>query len=141
LQAAPSQNELALTAWIAERPDLAGKIFTYIEPDDIHNPVCRMIIEKAMSEQDKFEPAAFINDAGLTTEGRRLAAEVFAWPDRNGSILGKDKSGIEKGLTEYIRTVKADKIELEMSKCGSDLRLFGELLREKNALRNFRVTL
>ena len=133
--------EMLLISWLAERPDLCETVFGYIKPEEFNMKSCRLLAEAIHKHMGDFEPAAFLNSPELGEEERRNAAKMFAEPDRSGSILNMNQAEIEKGLTEAIRAIRSVHIDREMSACGNDMIKFQNLLRDKNALRDFKVRL
>ena len=133
--------EMLLISWLAERPDLCETVFGYIKPEEFNMKSCRLLAEAIHKHIGDFEPAAFLNSPELGEEERRNAAKMFAEPDRSGSILNMNQAEIEKGLTEAIRAIRSVHIDREMSACGNDMIKFQNLLRDKNALRDFKVRL
>ena len=133
--------EMLVISWLTERPDLCPVVFQYIRPEEFNISSCRLLAQAIERHKDNFEPAAFLDNADLSEEERRAAAAMFAEPEHSGSILNMSQSEIEKGLTEAIRAIINVHIAREMSACGSDMRRFQELLRDKARLRDFSVKL
>ena len=133
--------EMLVISWLTERPDLCPVVFQYIKPEEFNLSSCRLLAQAIERHKDNFEPAAFLDNADLSEEERRAAAAMFAEPEHSGSILNMSQPEIEKGLTEAIRAIINLHIENEMSACGSDMRRFQELLRDKARLRDFNVKL
>ena len=133
--------EMLLISWLTERPDLCSAVFEYIKPEEFNLSSCRLLAKAIEKHKDNFEPAAFLDDDGLTDVERRAAATMFAEPEHSGSILNMNKAEIEKGLTEAIRAIRKVHIDREMSKCGNDIVRFQNLLKAQNGLREFAVKL
>ena len=133
--------EMLVISWLTERPDLCPVVFQYIKPEEFNLSSCRLLAQAIERHKDNFEPAAFLDNADLSEEERRAAAAMFAEPEHSGSILNMSQPEIEKGLTEAIRAIINLHIENEMSACGSDMRRFQELLKDKTRLRSFSVKL
>ncbi|MDD5832837.1 MAG: DNA primase [Clostridiales bacterium] len=134
--------EKMLTAWIAERPYLLDVISRYIDTERFSVRVYRMIIKeaaKALSKTSEFSPAAFLDRSDLTETDRKYAAEVFSGTVSSGGLENMSRQEIEKGLTEAVRAVLTSDIEKQMSACGSDVRRFGELIREMNSLKDLEI--
>ncbi len=133
--------EMLVIAWLTERPDLCTRVFEYIRPEEFNDRNCRRLAFAIDKHKAEFEPAAFLDDPELTEEERCMAAAIFAEPEHSGSVLNMNQSEIEKGLTEAIRAIRSVHIDREMSLCGNDMQRFQTLLREKNELRSFGVSL
>ena len=134
--------EKMLTAWIAERPYLLDVISRYIDTERFSVRVYRMIIKeaaKALSNTSEFSPAAFLDRSDLNETDRKYAAEVFSGAVTSGGLENMSRQEIEKGLTEAVRAVLTSDIEKQMSACGSDVRRFGELIREMNSLKDLEI--
>ena len=139
-------QEMLLAAWISEMPGLAAAVF--LKAGEFRSRVCGLIVEAAAGGnsggrmQGAFDPASFLDRDDLDEEERRYAAAVFARLDLPGqSPVGKERADLEKGLTEAVRTILAERIDQQMERCGSDFKRFGELLKERKRLAELKITL
>ncbi len=135
---AKKQPQKLLLTWYVNKPELFDKLKDYIGPDDFVEPlfhsVALMMFDQ-YSREGKVTPARIISqfqDAGEQ-------AEVASLFNARLKFAPQPKDN-EKVVTEIVKKVKSNSIEIEMSR-STDIMKWQELIQKKAELQKLHILL
>ncbi len=120
-----------LLTWIADKPQLYGKIKKYISAQDFTEGVCRRVAERLFQEleQGTFNPAGIISMFEEEEEQREAAALFSANLPALDTELEK-----EKAFRDILLSVKKNSYEYHVSRMGTDVSALTRAIEGKKAL-------
>lgn len=125
------RTQRTLLTWIADEPEIYGKIKKYIQPEDFTDELYRRVAELLFEglEQGRCDPAGIISRFE-DEEEQRLVALIF-----HTRLEGIDNpQQKEKALKEILYAVKQSSCEYYAEKQGTDINALKQLVAARRAL-------
>ncbi len=127
-----------LLTWIADEPNIYGKVKLYIQEEDFTEPFYREVAKSMFEslETGKFSPAALM-DRFAEDERYAELAKIFSTDLLDDNADLKDK---ERALNEAVILIKRNSLE-EKSKTAPDMVTLQQVIKEQANLRNIHISL
>lgn len=135
------RSENILLYWMINRPEIIGKIFSVLEPEDFSKGIRRSIATRLKAEKGRFDASGFFDSIDASDEERSTAGYIFIGDKSISESEKFDDVDLAKFLSEALRNVLSYSIDQKLKNGSYDQSNIMNLMKQKNSVRNLRITL